>query len=436
MHLKTVTLRNFRCFKELKLNLHPRLTVLVAENGGGKSAVLDAIRMGLSLYIDTITDTQQKVKFSHTDIQVFQGNYTEQITFEGDCEIAGQSLHWSQALKSSSKSNRLTSKNTRSLTNAAKALRDQVNNFHVNSGQPVPILSLVVSYGTKRLWIDNLRKEKLRINRSNNIRLEGYVGCLGSSASVSTIVGWYEARMKEMGSGQYSTETENYTKVIAGIETAMKVVLEPTGWCELEWDFSKKKLLVKHSVFGSLLLEQLSDGIRTMVVLTMDIARRCSMLNPQFGEDAAQKTPGLVLIDEVDMHLHPRWQQLVLLSLQNAFPLIQFIVTTHSPQVISTVPSESIRIIKEGVVHAATPGTDGAESQRILEEIFQVSPRPQQTPMAQALDQYLRLVDARQWDNPRARELRHKLDAWSQRHEPRLLEADLEIENMKWEAGQ
>ncbi|HNG96547.1 MAG TPA: AAA family ATPase, partial [Acidobacteriota bacterium] len=254
MHLKTVTLRNFRCFKELKLNLHPRLTVLVAENGGGKSAVLDAIRMGLSLYIDTITDTQQKVKFSHTDIQVFQGNYTEQITFEGDCEIAGQSLHWSQALKSSNKSNRLTTKNTRSLTNAAKALRDQVNNFHVNSGQPVPILSLVVSYGTKRLWIDNLRKEKLRINRSNNIRLEGYVGCLGSSASVSTIVGWYEARMKEMGSGQYSTETENYTKVIAGIETAMKVVLEPTGWCELEWDFSKKKLLVKHSVFGSLLL--------------------------------------------------------------------------------------------------------------------------------------------------------------------------------------
>lgn len=116
------------------------------------------------------------------------------------------------------------------------------------------------------------------------------------------------------------------------------------------------------------------------------------------------------------------------------FPGAQLIVTSHSPQVLATAPMECIRIIKQGQVYAAPPGTDGAEVQRILEDVFQTPPRPA-TPMAAALDEYLRLVDNRCWDSPRALVLRKKLDDWSQGHEPRLLEADLQIENMRWEDG-
>ena len=80
--------------------------------------------------------------------------------------------------------------------------------------------------------------------------------------------------------------------------------------------------------------------------MAADIAYRMARLNPDLGENVALQTPGVVLIDEVDMHLHPSWQQTVINDLTRAFPLVQFIVTTHSPQLLTSVPPESIRILR------------------------------------------------------------------------------------------
>jgi predicted ATP-binding protein involved in virulence len=102
-----------------------------------------------------------------------------------------------------------------------------------------------------------------------------------------------------------------------------------------------------HEQHGELPVALLSDGIRNMIGMVADIAFRATKLNPELGAMAAQQTPGVVLIDEVDMHLHPEWQQVVLQSLLAAFPCVQFIVTTHSPQVLSTVRRENIRILRE-----------------------------------------------------------------------------------------
>ena len=80
--------------------------------------------------------------------------------------------------------------------------------------------------------------------------------------------------------------------------------------------------------------------------MAADLAYRMVRLNPDLGAMAALETPGIVLIDEVDMHLHPSWQQAVVYDVRKAFPNVQFIVTTHSPQVLSTVPAEAIRILR------------------------------------------------------------------------------------------
>jgi predicted ATP-binding protein involved in virulence len=101
----------------------------------------------------------------------------------------------------------------------------------------------------------------------------------------------------------------------------------------------------------------LSDGVRAMVSLTADLVWRCVKLNPNFGEHAAQKTQGIVLIDELDMHLLPSWQQTVIDAITKTFPNIQFIITTHSPQLLSTVPSDCIRIIVDDAVHNAPKGS-------------------------------------------------------------------------------
>ena len=90
---------------------------------------------------------------------------------------------------------------------------------------------------------------------------------------------------------------------------------------------------------------ELSDGYRNTLSLIADIAYRMAILNPQFLGDVTKKTPGIVLIDEVDLHLHPIWQKRILKTLKNVFPLVQFIVTTHSPSIISSARADELLIL-------------------------------------------------------------------------------------------
>lgn len=439
LRLNKLTLKNYRCFEEFAIEFHPELTVLVAENGRGKTAVLDAIGTALGSFVDFITETTGNGKLNHQDIRSIKGTMDEMVPslptkVAAEVYIAGKIYQWGVNRKSDSPNSRIVTKPILHKT----PLEQLRNNANGNiEGKSPQLLPFVAAYNTQRFWSD--QEEKSAYDRKQEARLYGYSGCLSSSSSLKSLVDWYETKMREVHDPSYghAGTLEYHLPLIEAVNKAIEGTLEPTKWEELGWDSNRKCLVVNHPDQGGLPIWTLSDGVRIMIALVMDITRRCITLNPHLKGKSVLQTPGILLIDEIDLHLHPSWQQRVLSDLMHTFPGIQFIVTTHSPQVISTVPSESIRIIKDGVVHAATPGTDGAESQRILEEIFQVSPRPQQTPMAQALDQYLRLVDARQWDSPQARELRHKLDDWSRGHEPRLLEADLEIENMKWEeAGQ
>jgi predicted ATP-binding protein involved in virulence len=157
-------------------------------------------------------------------------------------------------------------------------------------------------------------------------------------------------------------------------------------------------------------------------------------LNSFMGEKAVRETKGIVLIDEVDQHLHPGWQQRILTALRRAFPRVQFIVTTHSPEVLSTVKSEQIRIFENGKCYGAPAGALGAESSRLLQTVLDTSLRPPVHEVDE-LNEYLELVYTGRWKDPRAVALRQKLDQLYQGEEPALLEADLQIENQEWEAA-
>jgi hypothetical protein len=188
-----------------------------------------------------------------------------------------------------------------------------------------------------------------------------------------------------------------------------------------------------HNELGLLPVSQLSDGIRSVVALVADLAFRCVRLNSFYGQHAPEETNGIVLIDEIEQHLHPGWQQRILPALREAFPRIQFIVTTHSPEVLSTVESRQIRILRDNKCYAAPPGALGAESQRLLQDVLGLKDARPPIPAVDELKEYLALVDQEQWDSNRAKELRTILDTRYQGYEPSLLEADLHIENRMWE---
>lgn len=121
---------------------------------------------------------------------------------------------------------------------------------------------------------------------------------------------------------------------------------------------------------------ELSDGYSNTLSLIADIAYRMAVLNPQFLSDITKKTPGIVLIDEVDLHLHPIWQKRILKTLKNVFPLVQFIVTTHSPSIISSAKADELLILDGDSCKNFEYEVYGKDSNSVLTEIMETSERP------------------------------------------------------------
>ena len=174
---------------------------------------------------------------------------------------------------------------------------------------------------------------------------------------------------------------------------------------------------------------QLSQGEKSLLALVADIARRLVLLNPS-SSDPLQGN-GIVLIDEIDLHLHPGWQQSVMPNLLKTFPKIQFIVTTHSPQVVSTVENTALRVIdstqKKSPRISLVDFSYGAEAQQMLEQVLGVEARPEQLDIVQKLHRYQQFVFENRWDTPDALALRAELDQWGAEHEPELMRLDIDI---------
>lgn len=215
-------------------------------------------------------------------------------------------------------------------------------------------------------------------------------------------------------------------EAIQAIQQAINCLTqEVTGWHDLEYSSShNQQLVMNHPQHGKIPLSQLSDGLRNAVAMVADIAFRCVKLNPHLRDEAALKTQGIVLIDEVDMFLHPAWQQQIIQSLRSAFPLIQFIVTTHSPQVISTVKRESIRLLEQdenGNGKALMPlgATYGEPSNDVLQSVMGVDPQPP-VKEKEDLKKLTELVDQGKYNKRETQQLMATLQDALGEHHPQL----------------
>jgi predicted ATP-binding protein involved in virulence len=346
--------------------------------------------------------------------------------FEAEGHVSGQTLRWSRALKSYGPSPRSTTKDAKDLCNIAVQLRES---FAATEDGGSLILPLVAVYGTGRLWAElGQNKGKRTFDKSTGKRLDGYADCLSLTSSFKGLVNWFETRANEIRDSRFSTDNPKNLLLLAAVGEATQQVLEPTGWRGLHWDYETKSLVVEHRDQGHLPLSVLSDGIRNTIALVADIARRCAILNPRLGAEVARQTPGVLLIDEVDMHLHPSWQQLVVDLFRKAFPMLQIIMSTHSPHVLSTVDRSAIRVISvagrgRGLVTTPTIQTRGVESADVLATIMKVDAEP---PIDEAvwLRQYRALIEDGKSESPKALAFREKLIAHFGKTHPVMLDCE------------
>jgi predicted ATP-binding protein involved in virulence len=149
---------------------------------------------------------------------------------------------------------------------------------------------------------------------------------------------------------------------------------------KIQYSMATKELVVAYKAnSGEMLripINQLSDGYKSTISLVADIAYRMAVLNPQLLGGVCKKTSGIVVIDEVDLHLHPSWQQRILGDLTAIFPKVQFIVSTHAPAVLSSVKSENIILLDNGEVFEPSGEVHGKDVNTIISSVMNTAERP------------------------------------------------------------
>ncbi|MBQ2343576.1 MAG: AAA family ATPase [Acidaminococcaceae bacterium] len=433
-------MQNFRCYTDFTMQFSPKVTVIVAENGRGKTAILDGLAITMAPYLAAFpgikarnfqpNDVRMVVDVPQTqdELQIKRMKYLLPVVLETEVKADdGKAYSWKRELKSVK--GKTSSVSAKFVSDYGKRIADELN----QPGDQDIILPVLGYYGTSRMWNDSslLKRKKVDLSRSS-----GYVECLEPSGSYNTFAQWF--RYATESALEYDhiiaekklNKKNPYREILNAINKAIVTCIQSMGWTDLKYSFAAQNLLICHPEKGELPLEAMSDGARSVISMAADIAYRMARLNPDMGEDVTLKTSGVVLIDEVDMHLHPSWQQTVVNDLVKAFPKVQFIVTTHSPQVLTSVPAECIRILHwdNDLVDIEEPTFSlGAESSQLLRDIQHVESRPGSLPIVQALQRYLQLVNEDKWDSEEALALRETLDRWSQGREPALVRADMDI---------
>jgi predicted ATP-binding protein involved in virulence len=452
MKIKNITIKNFRCFEQLEVTFHPQMTVLIAANGGGKTSILDAVRIAMWPFVkgfDLGSQTGKSATIQIDDVRLekqindnMEPKEKTEVNTTGVWDDNAQVKTWLQWRDSIKKGT--TSKgdiSTAELTNQyAKSMQKKVF-----EGKEQINLPLIAYLGTGRLWYQSRYSSEAAdvvLSKTEYSRTSGYLNCLSQGSSLKHFVDWYgwiyrsyrEEQIKAIEKGySWGEPGSHFLQTIKAIQFAVNCLIEKqTGWKDIAYSAShEQQIVLIHPQHGTLPLERLSDGLRNMVAMVADLAYRCVKLNPHFGAEATIKTHGIVMIDEVDMFLHPSWQQSVLGSLQEAFPKIQFIVTTHSPQVLSTVPKECIRVLgtnAKGENIAAMPlaASYGEPSNDVLQAIMQVDPQPP-VPEKRLLDELTSLVDQGEYLSSRATELLANLKQKLNDQHPQILKIERSI---------
>jgi predicted ATP-binding protein involved in virulence len=147
------------------------------------------------------------------------------------------------------------------------------------------------------------------------------------------------------------------------------------GAVQFQYRANSNQIRVRFASGSTIPFSQLSAGQKSLAFLAADIAWRAVQLNPAWGREAPKKVEGVVLIDEIDLHLHPRWQRSAVRNLITAFPRLQFVITTHSPQVLGEAQPEWVRVLREDGGVDTVAHAYGKDSNSVLRDVMGAEPR-------------------------------------------------------------
>lgn len=419
MKINEITIKNFRGFEDFHAELNPNLTVFIGNNGSGKSTVLDAISISIGTFFSGLDgvpgtginkDDVTCKSFDMGTVIDLQHQYPSVITAKG--VLGGETMEWSRSLNGAA--GRTTTIDAKSIISAAEGYQARIR-----EGDTSLILPIISYYGTGRLWAQK-REKRPSDQLVQFSRLSGYIDCLAAESNEKLMLKWFEKMtiqqaQRQQPSPELNAVEQAVSRCFAGITGSEQVVtqfnLDTHSLDILYTDASGRKVRVP--------MKNLSDGYKNTIGMIADIAYRMAILNPQLLGDVLTETTGIVLIDEVDLHLHPVWQQRIIRDLQTLFPKVQFIVSTHAPSVISSVKRENMLVLdSDGQPYTLPVEVYGKDANSILSAVMDANHRPVEV---QAMfDQFYLAVEK---NLPQAESILNEIEALIGSEDPELTEA-------------
>ncbi len=380
MRIDRLELRNFKKFAALDLSVHRQFTLLIGENGSGKTSVLDALAVALGIWLVKPPDSI----LTNSRRNIYPSEIRLESTPEGDRELfveapGGVSVKATGQIEDRDHHawERRIEPGKKNTTNpeAKDALKVIKAAYTRASTREFVLVPIIAYYGAGRAWLPH--RERYKSAKASNgpaRRWAAFYDCLNERIRIADLNQWFhrEAIAAVNRGGRFRP----------GFEVVRRAVLRCVPGADRMWFDGERDEIVLSIEGRAQPFSNLSAGQRMMLALVADIAIKAVTQNNRLvpeedlalGEgalpDVLAQTRGVVLIDELDVHLHPRWQRRVATDLKSTFPGIKFVCTSHSPQVIGEVAPEEIRLLDDDARGRAPDQSYGLDSNAILENIM------------------------------------------------------------------
>jgi len=390
MRIRSLTMQNFRGFEDATLDLDRPLTVLFGVNGSGKSSVLDACVLALET---------MEVSSPQTGLPAPGDWMWRRVVADNDVRRGADHLIVRAAVVNGTISDIVAIRHSHQET----ATNPQVINLaHLELRKAAPTLS--VFYDASRDVASEREAFSTQVNGSAMPAVQAasatYDSLVAGHLKFRSLFQWFKQREdveNELKVAQQNLSFEDLQ--LAAVRRAVTGMLPDFSGLRIQRD---PLHMVIRKGDTTLAIDQLSDGEKLLLALTADLARRLAMTYPKLADPLQGEA--VVLIDEIELHLHPSWQRRALGALRSTFPNCQLIVTTHSPQVLSEVPNDAVVLVKDFQFMRPGAPTEGRDSNAILAEAMDTPERPApQMDMIRAISTLL--------DEGKYAEARTKLDA-------------------------
>jgi len=399
MRIDKLNITNFKNYETLSLSLDKGINLFVGSNGSGKTALLEAINVALGGFFgEQEARMQRMIELSEVRIVLSEGNLTraKKASIQASSGVVGGT--WTRNYNSLTRNN-----DTKEIRLASIYGSKVLKSFDSENKDIAPLIAF---YSTQRLFKDASQSAKQKFDPLLG-RRNGYLQCLKNNAIKGTLVEWLGNAVTDRATKQIK-EIASTDLVLENVEKAIKEILvlfledinenDIKIYQEAQFDF---ELFIQLKDNFSLPINYYSDGFRNLIYLVVDLIWRASQLNPWLTlEEIKNHQIGCVTIDEIDLHLHPKWQAKAISVLQKLLPNVQFFITTHSPTVVANFDNGSLYVIDEGKVIKHPSDYFGKEINSVLRNILGATDR--HVPTQQKIDHLLQLIDT----NPESNDIK------------------------------